>query len=153
MTTNPFIQHSSLVSFAQKVIDYIGEIKNSEINGVSLHRLRASFEILVEASNSKLLRTFPVKIVDKPIDKIELDVRSTYYPRLKFSEVPNFVIDGLNHAEKLSNDTRCLDAICVLINYCNVIVYSRFDRCLKIVGKQLDYYGIPTSDLEIFQDA
>jgi hypothetical protein len=136
LTTFSIIQDSIIISSAQRVIDYIDEIKNIKIDGIALHRLKTSIQILIEASNSNLLRTFPVEIIDEPIDKVGFEIRST--SKLKFSEVPNFAIDSLGQAENLMDDTRCLDALHVLIDYCNIVVYSRFNYGLRFDPKKLD---------------
>lgn len=120
MTINPIIQDFSIVSNAQTIIDYTDEIKNSQIDD----KLGMLFETLFEACNSKPLRAFPVKSSYEPIDKIGFQIRSDYRPDLKFSEIPRFIIDSLRLAESHVDDTRCLDALCVLRDYCNIIVYS-----------------------------
>ena len=118
-----------------RIIDFIDKIKNTEITGLTLHRLRTLLQTLVSACDSKPLKTFPVKIIDGSINKIGFEIRSTYYPELRFFEVPRFVINSLVQAEKNMDDTRCLDALCVLRDYCNILVYSRFDCCLKLEPK------------------
>jgi hypothetical protein len=132
LTTNPIFQESFVVRSAQKVLDYIDEIKNTQVDDTDLHKLTTLFRILVEACNSKPLKTFPVKIIDKPIDEVDFEIRSTNFSKLRFSEIPNVVIDSLRQAEKLMDDGQCLDALRVLIDYCNIVVYSRFERGLLI---------------------
>jgi len=129
LTINPIIQNSALISSAQKVIDFIDEIKNRRIDSITLRELRTLFQIFVDVINSKPLRTFPVEIIDEPIDKVGFEIRS---PNLKFSEISRLVIDSLNEAETRMDDGRCLDALRVLVDYCNVIIYSRFDHGLEI---------------------
>lgn len=131
MTADPITQDSWMISSARTAIDFIDRIKNTEINGQSLHTLRTSIEILLYACNSEPLKTFPVKITDRPIDEVGFETRSTY-SKINFSEVPNFVIDSLGQAEKQLDDGQCLDALRVLIDYCNIVVYSRFERGLVI---------------------
>lgn len=132
MTTDPIVQYSAVISSAQKVIDFIDEIKNRRIDSITLRELRTLFQIFVDVINSKPLRTFPVEIIDEPIVKISFEIRSTYCPNLKFSEISRFVIDSLKEAENHMDDGRCLDALRVLVDYCNVIIYSRFDHGLEI---------------------
>jgi hypothetical protein len=114
------------------VFDSIDEIKNRQIDSITLRKLRTQFQIFVDVINSKSLRTFPVEIIDEPIDKISFEIRNTYCPDLKFSEISRFVIDSLNEAENRMDDGRCLEALRVLVDYCNVIIYSRFDHGLEI---------------------
>jgi hypothetical protein len=138
LTTNPIFQESFVVRSAQKVLDYIDEIKNTQIDDTDLHKLTTLFRILVEACNSKPLKTFPVKIIDKPIDEVDFEIRNTNSSKPNFSEVPAFVVDSIRQAEKLLDDGQCLDALRVLIDYCNVVVYSRFARGLELGPKKID---------------
>jgi hypothetical protein len=131
LTTEPINQDSFVVSSARKVIEYIDEIKNTEIADESLHELEIRFRTLVDVRNSNPLIPFPVEIVTEPIDKIVLGIRSTqYFSKLKFSEV-YFIIDRLRQVESL-DDGLCLDVLCVLIDYSNIVIYSRFDHGLAL---------------------
>ena len=138
MTTNLVFQESFIITCARKVIDYIDEIKNTQNNDSDLCKLTSSFQTLVEACNSKPMKNFPVKSIDESINKVEFRIRSTYSPGLNFPEVPDFIVDSLKQAENSMDETRCLDALCVLRDYCNIVVYSRFDRGSKLEPKKLD---------------
>ena len=89
----------STVSIARAAIDYIDELKNSRIDGVSLDR---------------------------------------YHPELKFAKMTSFAIDTLEQAERFSDESGCLDALRVLVNYGNIVVFSRTDHFLVIRQKKLD---------------
>lgn len=141
MTTDPIFQESAVILSARTILDYIDEIKNTQIGKIELQKLRNSFDTLSEACNSKLLRIFPIKITHESTDKIGFEIRSTYLPRLKFSDIPRFVIDSIRLAESNMDDTRCLDALCVLIDYCNVVVYSRSDHGLELEPKKIDEWN------------
>jgi hypothetical protein len=138
MTTNLISQESFIITCARKVIDYVDEIKNTQINDSDLHKLTTSSQTLVEACNLKPMKNFPVKIIDEPTDNVEFEMRSTYYSKLKLSEVASFVIGSLKEAENHMDDGQCLDTLCVLINYCNVVIYSRFDCGLSLEPKKID---------------
>ena len=84
------------------------------------------------------MKNFPIKSIDKPINMVEFQIRSTYSPGLNFAEVPDSIVDSLKQAENTMDETRCLDALCVLRDYCNIVVYSRFDRGSKLEPKKLD---------------
>ena len=132
MTTDPITQDSWIISSARTVIDFIERIKNTEINDLTLNKLRTSIQMLVYACNSDPLKAFPVKIIDRSIDEVGLEIRSTYFLSLRFSEIPTFVIDSLREAEKQLDNGQCLDVLRILIDYCNIVVYSRFERGLVI---------------------
>ena len=103
-----------------------------------LCKLTTLIQNLLDALISRPLRNFPVKIIYEPIGHFELNISSDYYPGLKFSEIPNFVIDCFRQGENITDDKRCLDAFCVLIDYSNVVVYSRFNHSLKLEPKKID---------------
>jgi hypothetical protein len=50
----------------------------------------------------------------------------------------SFVIETLEQAERLLADSLCITAIRVLIDYCNIVVFARFDHGLEIKQKKLD---------------
>ena len=132
MTIDPTIQDSNFVSNARSIIIFIDEIRNTEITDIKLHRLRTLFQSLAESYNSKPGRTILINFVEDKIDKIKFEIRSTYQPNLKFSEMPRFIFDSLRLGESHMDETQCLDALCVLRDYCNVTVYSRFDHGLEL---------------------
>lgn len=132
MTTDRILQDSAVVSNARRIVDHIDKIKNTEVTGENLYELEDRIQTLLDVCNSKLLKAFPVKIIDEIIDKLGFEFRSTYYPNLKFSEIQCFVIDSLRQAENDVDCHRCLDAIRVLLDYCNIVVYSRFGHGLVL---------------------
>jgi hypothetical protein len=134
LTTN--IQESAFVTSVQQVINFIDRIKNTEITDETLHELLSRFQTCVDIYNLKPLIAFPVKIVAEPIDKITFEIRSTCFSRFKFSEVHS-VIDRLRQVENL-DDGQCLDVICVLIDYSNIVIYPRFDHGLALEPKKID---------------
>jgi hypothetical protein len=52
----------------------------------------------------------------------------------------SFVIDTVEQAEKLLDIDLCLDALRVLVNRCNIVVFSRTDYCIVIEQKKLDEF-------------
>ena len=89
-------------------------------------------------ANSTTLLEFPIDIVDEPIDEIGFEIGGTFLPELKFTEMKIFATDTLEQAERLSDVSLCLDALRVLVNYANIVVFSRTDHSLVIRQKKLD---------------
>jgi hypothetical protein len=131
------VQNNSTVTIARAAIDYVDKIKNIEINGMALSRLKMLIGSLIDACNLRLLTSFPIVIEDRPINEIEFEIRSCYFPGLEFSEIPNLVIDSLQQAENLSDETRCLDALRIFVNYCNIVVFSRFSHGLELRDRNI----------------
>jgi hypothetical protein len=131
------IQDHSTGSSAHALIDRIDVVKNSKISDSSLSEIKTHIRLLVNLCNSKLLRDFPIEVIATPIDNIEFETSSAYFPNLKFLKMKNFVIEALNEAESLFDDSLCIDAMRVLVNYCNIVVFGRFDHGLIVKEKMM----------------
>jgi hypothetical protein len=137
LTSESTIEDTSTVLVARSVFNHIDAIKNTEIDNTALSRLKTSIGSLVNRCNSNLLKDFPIEVVETPIDNIEFETSSAYFPNLKFLKMKNFVIEALNEAESLFDDSLCIDAMRVLVNYCNIVVFGRFDHGLIVKEKML----------------
>lgn len=142
-TTTPLMTKCSLV------IDYLDTLKNNKIVESSLHELKTSIHALVSTANSNLLLEFPIDIVDEPIDDIWFEIGGPHLSELKFTEMRSFVIDTLEQAERISDVTLCLDALRVLVNYGNIVVFPRTDHFLVIRQKKLDDWNSSNELVEI----
>ena len=127
-----------LMASCRVVIDYLDILKNSKINRSSVNELKTSIHVLESTVNSNLLLGFPIDIIDEPIDDVRFEIGGPHLPELKFTEMRSFVIDTLQQAERLADVTLCLDALRVLVNYGNIVVFSRTDHFLVIRQKNLD---------------
>jgi hypothetical protein len=132
------VQNNSTVTIARAAIDYIDKIKNTEINDGALTKLKMLTANLIDVCNLRLLTSFPIAIEVRPINEIEFEIKSCYFPGLEFSKTPNLVIYSFQQAENLSNEARCLDALRIFVTYCNIVVFSRFDRGLELRERRLD---------------
>jgi hypothetical protein len=132
------IQDSSTAFVARAMIDQIDSLKNTKITNATLSEITTSIRVLVNLCNSKLLSDFPIEVLETPIDNVEFETSSAYYPDLKFSKMKNFVIKTLDRSERVLDDSLCLNAIRVLVNYCNIVVFARFDYGLEIKRKKID---------------
>jgi hypothetical protein len=103
-----------------------------------LARLKLLTQNLIDVCNLKLLGSIPIAIEERAIDEIEFENKSSYFPGLKFSEIPKVVIDYLQRAEHLSDEARCIDALRIFVNYCNIVVFSRFSHGLELRERKLD---------------
>lgn len=137
MSNSLLVQECSAASVRRRVFDYIDEVKNSRIEAVSSGRFKTLIQTLVDISNLRLLQGFPIDVIYIPIDDIGFAIGSSYHPELKFSKMKNFVIDALEEAERLSDVTRCLDALRVLVNYTNIVVFSRFNHGLELRDRNI----------------
>jgi hypothetical protein len=142
LINNPVVQNDSTVTIARAALEYVDKIKNTEINDRALARLKMLSQSLIDVCNLKWLASIPIAIKERSINEIEFEIRSCYFPGLEFSEIPHLVIDYLQQAENLSDEARCLDAIRLFVNYCNIVIFSRFDRGLELRERKLDNFTI-----------
>ena len=131
---------SPLITSCRLVIDNLDTLKNSRIVESSLLELKTSIHSLVNTVNSNLLLEFPISIVDESIDDIRFEIGGTYLPDLKFTEMKIFVTDTLEQAERLSDVYLCLNAIRVLVNYANIVVFSRTGSFSSNQTKKISNY-------------
>jgi hypothetical protein len=132
---DPLVQNSSTVTAARAAIEYVDKIKNTEIDNVALARLKILFQNLIDVCNLKQLASIPIAIEERPSDEIEFETRSSYFPGLEFSKIPQLVINYLQQAENLSDEAQCLDDLRIFVNYCNIVVLSRFSHGLELREK------------------
>jgi hypothetical protein len=132
LINDPLVQNSSTVTAARAAIEYVDKIKNTEINDRTLAKVKMLSQSLIDVCNLKRLASIPIAIEERPIDEIEFEIRSSYFPGLEFSKIPELVINYLQQAENLSDEARCLDALRIFVNYCNIVVFSRFSHGLEL---------------------
>jgi hypothetical protein len=132
LISDSIVQKGSTVTIARAAIEYVDKIKNTEINNEVLARLKMLSQNLVDVCNLKRLTSLQIVIEDRPINEIEFEIRSSYFPGLEFSKMPNIVISSLQQAENTLDEGQCLNALRIFVNYCNIVVFSRFSHGLKL---------------------
>jgi hypothetical protein len=135
---NAPIEDYSTALVVRAVIESIDALKNTEISSTSLNEFKTKIRALANLCNTKYLKNFPIEIIEAPVDTMEFETRSWYSSDLKFSNIKNFIIAAFEQAMRLSDATRCIDALRILINYCNIVVFVQFDYGLEIKQKKLD---------------
>lgn len=123
---------------ARSIIHYIDRIKNTKIDRDGLDRLKTLIQNLVDLCNAKFLHEFPIELAEISIDDADIGIRNSYHPDLKLSEMGNLMTENLEKAERSYDQTLYIDALCVLVSYCNILIFSRFDYGLEIKEKRLD---------------
>lgn len=121
-------ENTSAGQLAQYVIGRIESLKNTEINSTELSELKTQIRLLTSVCNSKFLNDFPIQIVDMLIGNVHFEIISWYCPNLILTNICEFIINAFEELERNSHNThvetsnRCIDAMCVLVDYFNVVV-------------------------------
>jgi hypothetical protein len=137
-----------LMASCRLVIEHLETLKNCGINKSSLHKLKTSIQSLSNNANSNLLIEFPIDIAEEPIDDIWFEIGGPHLSALKFTEMKSFVIDTLEQAQRTSDVGLCLDALRVLVNYGNIVVFSHIDHFLVIRQKKIDEFQSSSGQVE-----
>jgi hypothetical protein len=137
-----------LMASCRLVLDRIDKLKNCGIDKSSLYKLKTSFQSLSNNANSNLLEDFPIDIAEEPIEDFWFEIGGPYHSVLKFTEMKNFVIDTLEQAQRNSDISLCLDALRVLINYGNIVVFQHTDYFLVITQKKIDEFQSSNGQVE-----
>jgi hypothetical protein len=137
-----------LIASCRLVIDHIDKLKNCGIDKSSLYELKASFQSLFSNANSNLLKDFPIDITEEPIEDFWFEIGGPLLPALKFTEMKSFVIVTLEHTQRLSDVSLCLDALRVLVNYGNIVVFQRTDHFLVITQKKIGEFQSSNRQVE-----
>lgn len=131
-------EHQAATLTARKILDCINKLQNSTITNSSVEEITTLIRALVNDCNTKFLKEFPIDVIYKPLDTVLSVIRSWYLPDLNLANLDWYIIGAFKDLEtnsfpnQLETSNRCLDALRVLIDHSNVVVYSRFDHGLEL---------------------
>lgn len=142
------IEHPS-TTITTKIVDKINNLRNTEVTDSSANDIKASIRTLINYCNSKFLKDFPIDVVCKLSNTLQIEINKSWYcPDLNLTNTHEYIISTFEELERKSYHTqieasnRCLDIICALVDYFNVvvlfIVLFRRDRYLELQEKKLD---------------
>ena len=137
-----------------KILNQINKLSNAKVTDSSAYEIIASIGSLISYCNTKFLKDFPIDVVYKP-NRLQTEIKS-WYTDLNLTNINESVINAFDKLEKnsyfiqLETSNRCIDAICVLVDYFNVVVLYRTDHYLELQEKKLDdleqsSYSVETS--------
>jgi hypothetical protein len=137
-------ENSSVGLLLRSVIDRIESLKNTEVDSTELSEFMTQIRSLASLCSSKFMNDFPIVIVYMPIGNVHSEIKSWYCPNLNLTNIHEFIINAFEELERNSYNThietsnRCVDAICVLVDYINAVVLCKTDHYLEIQEKKLD---------------
>jgi hypothetical protein len=160
LTSESTIECSSAT--ATEILNQIRSLQNAEITEASAHEIAVSFRTLTNQCNARFLKSIQVDGIYTPTNAIQTEIKSWYFSDLNFTNIEKYIIDIFGNLERNSYNTqietsnRCIDALCVLVDYLNVVIFSRLAHCIKLRQKKLDELessnSIKTSTQLVFGD-
>jgi hypothetical protein len=127
-----------------KILNQIRGLQNTEITEASALEIAISIRTLANQCNARFLKSIQVDGIYTPTNAIQTEIKSWYFSDLNFTNIEKYIIDVFENLERNSYNTsietsnRCVDALCVLVDYLNVVIFSRLAHCIKLRQKKLD---------------
>ncbi len=132
------------IVIATEILVHINNLQNAEVTEASAHEIVISVRTLTNQCNARYLKNIQVDGIYTPTNAFPTEIKSWYFPDLNFSNIQKYIIDTFENLEKNSYNTqiettnRCIDTLCVLVDYLNLVIFSRLAHCIKLRQKKLD---------------
>jgi hypothetical protein len=129
---------------SRKILDHINNLRNAEVTEASANEIATTIRTLANQCNARFLKDIQVDAVYTQTNSIQTEIKSWYFSDLNSTNIQKYIIDTFENLERNAYNTqvetsnRCIDALCVLVNYSNIVVQSRTDHYLKLQEKKLD---------------
>lgn len=139
MTSESIIEYPSVT--AAKILDQIRSSKNAEISEVSANEIATLIRTLTNQCNARFLKYIQVDGIYIPTNAIQTEIKSWYCSDLNFINIQKYIVETFENLERNSYSTdiessnRCIDVLYVLVDYLNVVIFSRLAHCIKLSQK------------------
>jgi len=129
---------------ATKLLAQVDKVRNTEVTEASTHEIEISIRTLIDQYNARYLENIQVDSIYTPTNAFPNEIKSWYFSDLNFTNIQKYIIDTFEKLERNSYNTQfeasnlCIDTLDVLINYLNLIIFSRLGHFLNLRQKKLD---------------
>jgi hypothetical protein len=129
---------------SRKILDHINNLRNAEVTEASANEIATTIRTLANQCNARFLKDIQVDAIYTQTNSIQTEIKSWYFSDLNFTNIQKYIIDTFKNLERNSYNTqietsnRCVDALCVLVDYLNIVIFSRLAHCIKLREKNLD---------------
>lgn len=137
-------EYPTVTVTVRELLDHINSLWNAEVTEASAHEIAISVRVLTDQCNARYLKNIQVDGIYTPTNVFPTEIKSWYISDLNFTNIQKYIVDTFSNLEKNSYSTqietsnRCIDILCVLINYLNLVIFSRLAHCIKLRQKKLD---------------
>jgi hypothetical protein len=148
------IEHPSVTTTATEILDKIRSLQNAEITEVSAHEFVTSIRTLANQCNERFLKNIQMDGIYIPSNTIQTEIKSWYFSDLNFTNIQKYIIDTFENLERnsyspeIESSNRCIDALYVLVDYLNVVIFSRLAHRIKLRQKNLDDCSSSSNSVE-----
>jgi hypothetical protein len=142
LTSESIIEYPSVT--AAEILDQIRSLQNAEISEATAIEIAISFRTLTDQCNARFLKSIQVDGIYTPTNAFPTEIKSWYFSDLNFTNIEKCIIGVFENLERniygnqMEASNRCLDALCVLVAYLNMVVFPRLAHHIKLRQKKLD---------------
>jgi hypothetical protein len=146
----------------REILDRINNLWNTEVTEAAAIEIVISIRTLTDQCNAKYLDNIQVDSIYTPTNAFPNEIKSWYFSDLNFTNIQKYIIETFENLERNSYSTqietsnRCIDTLYVLVDYLNLVIFSRLGTRIKLRQKKLDdcnsSNSVETSNLVIGDD-
>jgi hypothetical protein len=133
-----------LSAVATEILNQVKSLQNTEVSEATAVEIAISFRALTDQCNARFLKDIVVDSIYTPTNAFPTEIKSWYFSDLNFANIEERIIDVFENLERKSYSNqieasnRCLDTLCVLSDYLNMVLYSRLAHRIRLRQKKLD---------------
>lgn len=132
------------IAIATEILDHINNLQNSEVTEASAHKIAIAVRTLTDQCNARYLKNIQVDGIYTPTNVFPTEIKSWYFTDLNYTNIQKYIIETFENLERNSYNTeieasnRCVDTIHALVDYINLVLFSRLAHRIKLRQKILD---------------
>src|SRR5262245_10259694 len=129
---------------ATKLLAQVDKVRNTEVTEASTHEIEISIRTLIDQYNARYLENIQVDSIYTPTNAFPNEIKSWYFSDLNLTNIQKYIIETFENLQRNSYNTqietsnRCIDTVYVLVDYFNLVIFTRLGRCIKLRQKKLD---------------
>jgi hypothetical protein len=149
-------------AIATEILNQVKSLQNTEISEAAAIDIAISFRTLTDQCKAKFLKYVEVDSIYTPTDVFPTEIKSWYNSDLDFTNIHKSIIEVFENLERnsysnqIEASNRCLDILCVLADYLNMVIFSRLVHRIRLRQKKLDELessnSVETSNHLVFGD-
>jgi hypothetical protein len=146
----------------REILDHINNLWNTEVTEASAHEIVTSIRTLTDQCNARYLENIQVDSIYTPTNVFPNKIESWYFSDLNFTNIQKCIIETFENLQRntysiqIETSNRCIDSLYVLVDYLNLVIFSRLAHRIKLRQKKLDdcnsSNSVETSNMAIGDD-
>ena len=121
----------SAAVIAGDILDQVNKLRNSKLTDAVAVEIVKPIWNLVNLCNVQFLKDIQVGVIYIPDNAVQTEIKSWYFSDLNPTNLRESIFNTFEELERnlhnahIETSNRCIDAICVLVDYINAVVLYR----------------------------